>query len=465
MLFLSSVLFCASRSSGSPVATIVILIGIGVGFILYFMGKGRGLAEGESRGRAAEREALSSRQRELDRANSNLSARESAAEKRIRDADARADQKLKHAETLEKAAATKLREAKQRFDEAYSEKEYVLREYEKQIRAIAQTCVSSHPNNAYIAEVWNGTCEAIIDDMLHDLNWRADKTAARIEKRFNSCARQWQYDAKYYKLQTLLYESLFPELQEYVDKESADTMPPEKTTDKDWLSEAEYASLSSTEKSQLALDRYITSHNKTKWQIGRDYELYIGYCYRRKGFRVEHIGLEMQLEDMGRDLICRRDPLASKNETLIVQCKHWSAEKKIHEKHITQLFGTTVEYAFAHGITLEDGRLPSRLKPVLITSTELSETARRFADALGVEYQEKIQLPGKADSFPRIKCNKGSGIFHLPFDEQYDVTKIVPSEGDCFAFTVAEAESKGFTRAKRHFIHTRSPPSRSGNSP
>lgn len=41
---------------------------------------------------------------------------------------------------------------------------------------------------------------------------------------------------------------------------------------RDYLSKEEYAKLSVTERNQLALDRYFQSHNKTKWQIGRDYE-------------------------------------------------------------------------------------------------------------------------------------------------------------------------------------------------
>ena len=425
----------AAKSSGNPIATVIGLSCIVAGFVIYFIGKGRGYLEGNSQGRCQERDALDARYRELDATAKKMKDDEVRAERERQEVCATVERKLKHAETLERAAASKLKEAKIKFDEAYSEKEYLLHEYEKEIRAIAQTCVSSHPNNAYIAEVWNGTCEAVICDIIHDLEWRgSEKTAKRIEKKFNSSARQWQYEAKYYKLQTLLYESLFPELLDYTTDESDHSVSPpipERTSESDWLSDEEWHQLSPTEKSQRALDLYIASPNKSKWQIGRDYELFIGYCYRRKRFRVEHIGTEKKLDDMGRDLICHSDPLSSPIETHIVQCKCWSQSKKIHEKHITQLFGTTVEYAIAHKIKLVNGRLPPCLKAVLVTSTELSETARLFANALGVEYHENIPLPKKADSFPRIKCNKSSGIFHLPFDEQYDATRINPEEGDC----------------------------------
>jgi hypothetical protein len=47
---------------------------------------------------------------------------------------------------------------------------------------------------------------------------------------------------------------------------------------------------------------------------------------------------------MGRDLIVRRG-----TELRVIQCKYWSKEKTIHEKHIFQLFGSTLEYAFRLG--------------------------------------------------------------------------------------------------------------------
>ena len=253
------------------------------------------------------------------------------------------------------------------------------------------------------------------------------------------------YSSRY---KCLYYESLFPGIIDAIENTAWQRKTQE---DVNWLSDSEYALLSDADKNQLALDRYMASQNKSKWQIGRDYELFIGHCYRRKGFSVEQVGMEKKLEDMGRDLVCRSNPLAPVAMTCIVQCKYWSKEKRIHENHITQLFGTTVEFAMEKGLKINDGKLPSCLRPVLITSTELSDTARRFAEALGVEYHEHIDFPKDPNSYPRIKCNKSSGIYHLPFDEQYDVTKIIPSQGDCFVFTVAEAEKMGFVHAKRHF--------------
>lgn len=75
---------------------------------------------------------------------------------------------------------------------------------------------------------------------------------------------------------------------------------------RDYLSKEEYNSLSTVERNQLALDRYKASHKKSKWQIGRDYELYIGYRYSQSGYSVDYFGSYMGLEDLGRDLICKK---------------------------------------------------------------------------------------------------------------------------------------------------------------
>ena len=97
-----------------------------------------------------------------------------------------------------------------------------------------------------------------------------------------------------------------------------------------------------TEKFQKALDRYWQRH-KSNWEIGRDYERYIGYCYELDGWDVDFFGAIKGLEDMGRDLICKKN-----NDIIIVQCKYWSNEKIIHEKHILQLFGSCIQYGIEH---------------------------------------------------------------------------------------------------------------------
>jgi hypothetical protein len=168
-----------------------------------------------------------------------------------------------------------------------------------------------------------------------------------------------------------------------------------------------------------------------------------------KGFKVNYQGIEKGLEDLGRDLICIKD-----REIEIVQCKCWASYKTIHEKHINQLYGTAVKYYIEHRQILNTKRTLSffpelissgEIKATFITSTKLSDTAKQFADALGIKVQEEKQL----QRYPVIKCNigvSGEKIYHLPFDQQYDKT-LIKNSGEFYAMTVKEAMSKGFRRA------------------
>lgn len=243
-----------------------------------------------------------------------------------------------------------------------------------------------------------------------------------------------------YQLAYLL--ELYPVLQDVIDTEFNDLeISYDEISDYDpvrhYIDVDEWKKLSETERNQLALDRYIEYRKKSKWQVGRDYELYCGYCYEQKGYTVDYFGSYNGLEDLGRDLIVTQN-----NEVRIVQCKYWSKTKQIHENHIMQLYGSVIEY------NLENGQ---KATGILITNTILSDKAKEFARVLGIAYKENMPI----GEFPRIKCNIGVGefgektkIYHLPFDQQYDVTK-VDGDGEFMAMTVAEAENSGFRRAYR----------------
>lgn len=248
-----------------------------------------------------------------------------------------------------------------------------------------------------------------------------------------------------YQLKYLL--QLYPELSEILDidsdlkslrshslTQSNNLRSPRgnKTSFEDWNK------LTEAQKNQLILDNYIASSHKSKWQIGRDYELFIGYLYEKKGWDVTYFGTEMRIKDLGRDLI------AIKNENIeIIQCKYWSSKKQIHEKHIFQLYGTTICYKIER---------PSfqNVSARFVTNITLSETAKKVADYLGVKYVENQDI----GNFPRIKCNIGKDefgnktkIYHLPMDQQYDSVKIDSKKGEFFALTVDDAEKYGFRRA------------------
>lgn len=216
-----------------------------------------------------------------------------------------------------------------------------------------------------------------------------------------------------------------------------------------YVPKSEFKTLDVGDRNQLALDRFLKS-KKTNWEIGRDYERYIGYIYETKGYEVSYFGIFEGLEDLGRDLICSKNGKVS-----IVQCKCWSKNKVIHEKHINQLYGTTIKYLISNQnypinskVNLfQSLKVNYNITPVFITSTILSKTAREFAKALDVEIHEEEKLI----RYPIIKCNisksTGERIYHLPFDQQYDKIKINNNKGSFYVSTVKEAESKGFRRA------------------
>ena len=216
--------------------------------------------------------------------------------------------------------------------------------------------------------------------------------------------------------------------EEYTEEERQDTVV-------NYLTKEEYRKLPTAERNQLALDRFW-SRPKSKWLIGKCYERYVGFLYEQKGYEVEYFGIDKKYEDMGRDLICRNG-----KETLIIQCKYWAEFRTIYEKHIFQLFGTVFEYKEAHP--------EETVIAIFHTSTQLSPLARKIATSLGIELFEGFKFD---KNYPCIKCNISTltqeKIYHLPFDQRYDDTKI-DRKGEKYCSTVAEAETSGFRRAFR----------------
>lgn len=269
----------------------------------------------------------------------------------------------------------------------------------------------------------------------------ATKSAA-IVKECRIKLREAEFSAYVYKGIVDYYETLFPWLADF--REAPDEsicvvqgIKREEIQDpaKKLLSNAEWEKLSQSEKFQIALDRYH-KRKKTNWEIGRDFERYIGYVYECRGFDVTFFGAIKGLEDMGRDIIARKE-----DKTIIIQCKYWKKDKIIHEKHIFQLYGTCIVY----GIENKEKTTP---EGIFITSASLSNTAEKVAKALNIQVVKNVTLK----KYPCIKCNigkEGEKIYHFPFDQQYDKIKMTKGNGCFYAATVDEAERAGFRRAYR----------------
>ena len=349
--------------------------------------------------------------------------------------------------------------------EMRQEKEKTVDQKQKFLQQFLNAKIADFPVVATVIADYETAKDEHIAHMLETKKRRAFKApdevrAIRAEK------RALIQENKAYKWELEYIRNLLPWLADLEDEPIEPTTSYENPYYKDsdaagyWWTPEEYQKLPDTEKYQRALDRY-KKRKKTNAEIGRDYERYIGYLYEDDGYTVTYYGIERGLDDLGRDLICIRG-----NEVHIVQCKCWSNKKKkmIREKHLNQLYGTVVAYKTAKsmGITIDDlanitgdklltirqGNLDLySITPVFYSTVPFSPTALAFAKILDIECHVT-----PLDDYPMIKCNisrTGERIYHLPFDQQYDKTIITPVDGECYAWTVEEAEDKGFRRAKR----------------
>lgn len=295
----------------------------------------------------------------------------------------------------------------------------------------------------YMSRIMSDIMTIDIDKLVWSLSWGNNQERKKKVASLSLLKKEKQAEIerlKWAEYQLAYLLEIYPTLQDVIDTEFKElSISYEEVTDYDpvvkYIEKSEWEKLSESERNQLALDRYIESRKKSNWQIGRDYELYCGYCCESKGYQVDYFGSYNGIEDLGRDLIIKKG-----NEIHIIQCKYWSQNKQIHENHIMQLYGSVVEYNIENN---------ANAKGVLLTNTKLSDKAKEFAKVLGISFMEDVPM----GEFPRIKCNIGIGengektkIYHLPFDQQYDSTKI-DSKDEFMAMTVAEAEAAGFRRA------------------
>lgn len=250
--------------------------------------------------------------------------------------------------------------------------------------------------------------------------------------------RQLIQEKKILEYELAYIKSIYPDLDDFIEFDGLSNELEIENGIRTIVSREEYQNLTDYDKNVLALE-YYKNKDKTNWEIGRDYELSVGYQLEKRGLKVQYYGIEKKLEDLGRDLIAENE-----KKIMIIQCKYWAKSKVIHEKHITQLYGTFIKFK------LDNKEEQREIIPVFITYTQLSETAKEFATALGVKVLENFEMK----DYPLIKCKNNrdefgeeTKIYHLPLDLQYDKTIIKPQNGDFMAFSIDDAEKAGFRRA------------------
>jgi hypothetical protein len=206
-----------------------------------------------------------------------------------------------------------------------------------------------------------------------------------------------------------------------------------------------------TEDHQRALDEF-QNKRLNNLEVGRLYERYLGYLYEKEGYAVTFKGVVDGFDDLGRDLIAIKG-----DEHLVIQAKCWSKTKTIHEKHVYQLYSSTLHYRMSLRKSLMErygktqGKqlmkpISQNLKAVLCTTTDISDVAKEVVDFTKMVHRKEPLVK----DYPMIKCNIGkqnqAKLFHLPFDPAYDTIIIGNVRGEVYAKTVKEAESLGFKR-------------------
>lgn len=365
---------------------------------------------------------------------------------------------------LEERETKRMKEVRANYEtQLYSQKN----EYEQKLSSqnkinisLSTLLKSKHPFKD-VAEIKADYETCIFEKDEHYLRYKPHPAASAADK-IKEIRKQYKtslFESKQmlYKYEFLL--SVFPELKDSFEDEeslihikdqyaSLDDYNDNRDHVRDWLTEEEYRKLSVDERNQRALDRYKT-RKKSNWEIGIEYELYIGYLLRegKKPFEgrwhVIQFGEKKGVEDLGRDIIADRIGFDGKRTVYVIQCKRWSEQRTVHENAICQLYGTTIEYKIKYRELLL-----YNFVPVFITTTDLSDMAKEFAKQLGV-----IVMKIPMGDYPMIKCNINNGekIYHLPFDQQYHRTDI-SKDGEFYAMTVKEATDRGFRRAMKHFM-------------
>jgi hypothetical protein len=296
----------------------------------------------------------------------------------------------------------------------------------------------------YIAEAFSAPDQAIARE-LENKKHPAMRAADEV-RRVSAEKKALRARLKYVEYALKTYHEYYPILEEYSDDilnehatlELEDDDSPDTDRVARYISKEEYGRSSTAQRNQLALDKW-KARRKSNVEVGRIYERYLGYLYELEDWKVTFIGALEGFEDMGRDLLCVRGDAVH-----VVQAKYWSKHKTIHEKHIFQLYGTSLLIPHTH-----PELAGKRIIPIFATTTALSETALWAATALGV----RIRSIDMDQDYPVIKCNINNDdhIYHLPFDQQYDRVRIIPAKGELYVKTAAEAEAKGFRRAKRYY--------------
>ncbi len=123
-------------------------------------------------------------------------------------------------------------------------------------------------------------------------------------------------------------------------------------------------------------------NQKERQKAGQEYEKYVARHFRRKGYKVEMVGIEKGLEDEGIDLICTKKG----NSIILIQCKNWSSDKIIHEKHIFELYGAKKYYEETNN---------TKTEAILYSTCDVSQKAKKIAKQFNIKIVDGFRMLNK----------------------------------------------------------------------
>lgn len=113
---------------------------------------------------------------------------------------------------------------------------------------------------------------------------------------------------------------------------------------------------------------YSKENNQSLKKKGSDYEKYIAYIYKTKGYDVVLHGVLKGKKDGGIDIICTNG-----NELLLIQCKNWESHHKwkINHTALKSFIGSCTEYVNENKMFQKD------LKLIYITSNDILDSSAK----------------------------------------------------------------------------------------
>ena len=324
--------------------------------------------------------------------------------------------------------AAELKQMERVINEHYvNQYEYLYKKCQQKDREIQLLIKEKSIKYPWLAKVFSDYTELMLEQRLSQTEKYTSTKTINILNEFKNKNTNLIKKCKELEYQLNFYNHLLPWIKEL------GISPIEIYEKLNHLNELEREKYKQITKEALS-DNEIYNINKENWELGLEFERFIGYLYELKGYTVEYTGAIYKLGDMGRDLIAKNT-----NETLIIQCKRWSNERNIHEKHIFQLYGTKKLYELEHEF--------ENVKAVFIATNTLTETARNISKSLDIEVQEHIRII----NYPKIKCKiteNGEKLYFTPTNNYYDRLQMILSNGDIYVSTIKEAEKLGFKKYK-----------------